>query len=349
MIDPKRKLLRHISTLADYSALGFTGAPINVEIDLSNRCSLGCAWCHFAYTHTRGPLAHVEGGDIPGGDLMDTDLALRIVDQLYANGVRSITWTGGGEPTLHPKFDTVITHAHRTGIPQGLYTNGCHIPRERAWRLKRELTWAYVSLDEIEPEAYARSKGVSPKMYEKAIDGIRELVKAKGRATIGIGILLHEGNAECGPEALALAKSLGVDYVQFRPTILYEMDRPGERIEEAAWVARALDTVPDDPMVSIDRDRFRMYATWEGHGYERCHWSALQTVITPSGALWTCVNRREDRGSYLGSLAEERFDEIWRRQRAHRVDQYCRLMCRGHLANLAIEEMLTPMPHEEFV
>jgi MoaA/NifB/PqqE/SkfB family radical SAM enzyme len=56
-------------------------APINAEIDLSNRCSLGCEWCHFAYTHTRGPLAKSDRlrDAIPGGDLMDTDLAKSIV------------------------------------------------------------------------------------------------------------------------------------------------------------------------------------------------------------------------------------------------------------------------------
>lgn len=42
----------------ELSRIGETGktkAPVNVEIDLSNRCSHGCAWCHFAYTHTKGP------------------------------------------------------------------------------------------------------------------------------------------------------------------------------------------------------------------------------------------------------------------------------------------------------
>ncbi len=98
-IAPREKLFAHLDRLEQIQQTGSTVAPINVEIDLSNRCSLGCEWCHFAFTHTRGPLAGKVAkpqGAVPGGDLMDTQLAKRIVLQLYDAGVRSITWTGGG-------------------------------------------------------------------------------------------------------------------------------------------------------------------------------------------------------------------------------------------------------------
>lgn len=348
MIDPRAKLFHHLDRLAELQETGQTSAPINVEVDLSNRCSLGCSWCHFAYTHTRGPLAHVPGGDIPGGDLMDTALALRIVREFAGGNVRSITWTGGGEPTLHPRFDTIVAAAAEQ-ISQGLYTNGCHIEVERAWRLKKQMEWVYISLDEITPDAYSKSKGVNARFFERALQGIRNLVAAKGKATVGMGVLLHEGNAECGPEAVRLARELGVDYVQFRPTILFDAARPGQRIEQPEWIGRALAAVPNDPIVSIDRARFEMYASWESHGYSRCHWSALQAVVTPNGSMWTCVNRREDRGSLIGSLAEEPFEKIWARVRRHEVDGRCRLMCRGHIPNLTVEELARPMKHWEFV
>src|SRR5512139_761362 len=116
-IDPRSKLLQHVDRLAALKR-GEIPAPVNVEIDLSNRCSLGCEWCHFGYTHTRGPLAGKRdkpNDALPGGDLMDDGLAFALIDQLKAAGVRSITWTGGGEPSLHPHFDAIVKYTSVRG------------------------------------------------------------------------------------------------------------------------------------------------------------------------------------------------------------------------------------------
>ncbi len=59
-INPRQKVLWHTDRLHELRTTGTTSAPVNVEIDLSNRCSHGCRWCRFAYTHTRGPLAGTE-------------------------------------------------------------------------------------------------------------------------------------------------------------------------------------------------------------------------------------------------------------------------------------------------
>jgi hypothetical protein len=44
-IDPQKKLFANLGRIALLQE-GGVPAPINVEIDLSNRCSLGCEWCH---------------------------------------------------------------------------------------------------------------------------------------------------------------------------------------------------------------------------------------------------------------------------------------------------------------
>src|SRR5574338_42021 len=83
-IGPRDKLLWHPDKLLELRTAGKTSAPINVEIDLSNRCSLGCEWCHFAYTHTRGPLKGKRAkpaGAVLGGDLMEPDLIGSILAQ----------------------------------------------------------------------------------------------------------------------------------------------------------------------------------------------------------------------------------------------------------------------------
>lgn len=352
-INPHAKLFGHLDRLHAIK-LGQRSAPVNVEIDLSNRCSLGCSWCHFAYTHTRGPLAgkvDKPHGAIDGGDLMEWKLAVTVLEQLQTVGVKSLTITGGGEPTLHPDFDNFVRFAKACLLEVGLYTHGGHINQERAELLKRLCTWVFISLDECTPETYRQSKGVD--RFQAATDGIRRLVAAEGKATVGIGFLLHKENHHQAREMVALGRSLGVDYVQFRPTILYQQDAPGELAEDTAWISWAvgrLNEFAGDPFVIADIDRFRQYQNWTGHGYSTCYWSAMQTVITPNGKVWRCTNKREHPSALLGDLSVESFADVWARSGGPcSVDGECRIFCRGHLANQTLTPLMMEQPHANFI
>lgn len=326
---------------------------MNVEIDLSNRCSLGCQWCHFAYTHTRGPLAGKRAkplGAVAGGDLMPLQLAMRVVDELADFGVRSITWTGGGEPTLHPDFEQIVRWADGK-LEQGLYTHGGHITEQLAQILRYALTFTYVSLDAADRNSYKRYKGVD--RFNDACRGVERLAEASGDCTIGIGYLVTKDNWEDIPKAAALAENLGADYIQFRPTILYDQATPGQPAEDTSWLddaIEAIDTVTYySDIVEADTDRFRLYRDWAGHGYHTCYWASMQSVITPNGKVWVCANKREHPAGELGDLTHDSFIDIWVRTPLINVNSDCRVMCRGHIANVELDRVMTPRPHAAFV
>jgi GTP 3',8-cyclase len=350
-INPPEKLLHHIDRIAQIQD-GSHPAPVNVEIDLSNRCNLGCQGCHFAHTHTRGPLAHSARPDgmLDVGDLMPAQLALNIIDQLAGAGVRSISWTGGGEPTLHPDFERIIRYAHSRGIAQGIYTNGTNIDPGRAAVMKTCLTWVYVSLDRANRKDYAEYKQVD--RFAQAEQGISNLVDAQGHATIGIGFLVSKANVSSIPNLYHFGRLTGADYVQFRPEISFDLANPQEASQDTEWINEALAWFAGlaGMGAEIDTSRFEMYRDWGGHPYPLCHWVQMQTVITPNGKVWTCVNRRGLPGSELGDLSKELFVDIWQRSKAFAVDHNCRIMCRGHVPNLTLNRMMVkPSGHELFV
>ncbi len=308
--------------------------------------------CHFAYTHTRGPLAGKRerpSGSESGGDLMPTEMALRLVRELAAYGVRSITWPGGGEPTLHPDFDAVMRAGHLAGLDQGVYTNGAHLNAFRASILRTYTTWTYISLDECTAEAYQRSKGVNA--FERVCAGTRLLSAADGPATVGVGFLLHQRNWMQAEQMIALGRDLGAQYIQFRPTILYDQERPGRRAENVAWMDAmlALLRTIHEPDVICDVPRFEQYQQWNGHQYRMCWYSALATVITPNGKVWRCVNKRERSGALIGDVSTEPFAAIWERAGPSPVDGDCRLMCCGHAANTVLAEIMPEVPHANFI
>lgn len=351
-IAPRSKVLWHVKNL-DMIRDGKRPPPVTVEVDLSNRCSLGCQWCHMAYTHTRGPIAGKMNkpiGQIPGGDLMDFNLARNLLYELSFIGTNAVTWTGGGEPTLHPDFDEITAFAHDRGLQQGIYTHGGHISRERARQMKRRFTWVYISLDSAHAESYKALKGVN--RFGDVCNGIRHLVDAPGDAVIGVGFLINADNYEEIDDMVALAKGLGADYCQFRPTVLYDPANPGEVAEDTGWMNDAilmLDGYTDDSFVQVDLSRFQQYQDWQGHGYKTCWWTGLQAVVTPNGKVWTCINKREFPDAELGDLNENTFIDIWNRNGLHPVNGTCRVMCRGHLPNQTIEQVMVKPKHANFV
>lgn len=339
-INPQRKLYHHLDRLAALKA-GQKPPPVNVEIDLSNRCSRGCSFCAFGYTHSRGPLAAaISGTQVMGaegtGDLMAPDLAIWLVEDLERVGVRSITWTGGGEPTLHPEFNKII---RATRLDQGIYTNGGHINDRRAALLKQNCRWVYVSLDYADEYSYAAGKGVGVRVFGESCAGVRRLVAAEGEATVGLGFLIGKDNHHQLWQMMELGWGLGVDYVQFRPIIYYDE----VAAEDRGWLddfLYRLKRVTRRSDVIVDESRFHMYHAWKGHGYEVCWWSGLQAVITPDGQVWACSNKRGFRGASLGDLNRESFAEVWDRAPIQKVDGQCRVMCRGHMPNLILGPMM---------
>lgn len=329
-INPKAKLLQHIDRLAELK-IGNVPPPVNLEIDLSNRCNLGCRWCHFAHTHTRGP--HGNGGKV--GDLIDTELVLALLHEAKEYGVRSVTWSGGGEPTLHPDFDQVV---QACPLPQGLYTNGTQIDGERAALLKERMEWVYVSLDASMWPALRGSKIVAG--YT-----IRALVDAAGDATIGVGFLLDNKNWRHYLEMMRRALEWEVDYCQYRPAI-----EPGKSTD---WIIEAEHYLSEmgRGIIMLDWDRFLMYRRWhyQDRGYNFCYWSGLQAVVTPDGRVWACCNKRGFDGAELGDLNKEPFADIWERRPLQQVNGDCRMMCRGHIPNLALQKIMEPMAHGEFI
>lgn len=347
-IMPRGKLGNHLDRIYQI-AQGERPPPVNVEIDLSLRCNFGCDFCHFAHTHTRGPLSktNAPANYTGAGDLIQHRLALSILDQIKEAGVRSVVWSGGGEPTLHPQFRQIITHCE---LPQGLYTNGSLMNTNLGGLLKRRMEWVYVSLDAHAANEHAALKQISTLWFGNIERNVKALVAAPGDATVGLGFMLTRHNYQHAPRMVELAREWGVDYVQFRPAIAYQQNNPTQPAESTGWAVEAIQVLKPlafDPLTNVDITRFKMYYEWRGHHYPVCWFAGLQTVITPDGRLWTCVNKRGYEGEALGDLSAEPFADIWGRGQLPAVNGQCRVMCRGHLPNVGLQPVMTKASHHE--
>lgn len=89
--------------------------PINIEISPSGVCDASCKNCF--YRQDSGELKGLDKGFFKESRMEG------LVNEFMGVGVKSISWTGGGEPTLHPSFSKFIEWANWAKIKQGLFTN----------------------------------------------------------------------------------------------------------------------------------------------------------------------------------------------------------------------------------
>lgn len=264
--------------------------PITCEIDSSCACQLSCRFCIDApYLKTNGKH-------------LDWLIYLNLIVNLALQRVKSITFTGGGEPLMHPRFNDMVDVALAAGLEIGLITNGINLHKVR--NLNR-LKFIRVSLDASNARMYKKVKGVA--FFDQVISNIRLAIEQN--QTVGISYVVCEENCWDLDKVAALAKELGAAYIQFKPAILN-----GSLFTN--YVA------PDGHQV-IKTGRYR------GNGMA-CTIAHLVGVVGATGDVYYCCQHRGQEDFKLGNLNDEPFSEIWLR----RIDMkpniknchYCRYM-----------------------
>ncbi len=354
-----QKVFAHLVRLQAWRN-GKRPAPVTLEWDLSNRCTLGCDHCHFAHTHVRGPWTGLPR-TIPDayantGDLASLPLVHKGLTQAALAGVQGVVWSGGGEPTTHPDWQGVMSVAAHVGLQQGMYTLGGLLTQESARVLAKYASWVVVSLDAVDAETYAAEKHVGEDRMVAACRGIRWLAEA-GTTTVGVSFLIHAANWPQISAMHALAQSLGATYTTFRPRIDCAPDDSMagglDSVVGRRWVTRALpdlEIMADRDDVECDPSRFVAYRDWTGRSYTTCHAIKLNATITPDGRVWVCPQRRGMAESCLGDLRTESFADLWARHPGQWTDfENCRVMCRLHGVNEQLAPVFAEYQHPAFV
>src|SRR5438105_8628993 len=145
-----------------------TRGPVHAELDLTDRCNVACYFCNQQSLRTRD--------QIPLPRLSD------LIDEMAANGLRSVRLSGGGDPLFHREVLDVLDHLARRGVVvDNLTTNGLALNEEVAKRLiankAREVIF---SLNAADAADYARMMQVKPAIFDKVIENIRRLSGMRG-------------------------------------------------------------------------------------------------------------------------------------------------------------------------
>jgi len=350
------KLLRH-SDRVEASLRGDWVGPISVELDVNNRCSHGCRFCSFGTVETQG-YRQQNWVEFPLPRL------LLLLEELREAGVKSLTFTGGGEPLEHSKIGTILEAASGLGFDWGVVTNGNGL-RGRAQALIAEhATFCRVSLDAGTSETHQLTHRVAKPQFHQILDHLRHTRALAGERdlTLGASFCVMRSNWKEIYQAAQLVKEHGGDYLEVRPT--YPTDWRGdgwnddlsrEEIEAAKIeLAHAQTHLNDDAFEVIGMvDRFDALHGYS-KGYTKCRTGSASTVIGADGRIWQCCVQRGQDGFEIGNVMRAPFRDVW--QSAHHkavvdaIDVNKCPRCRYDNGNRLIEQaFLRDKMHKNFL
>jgi len=261
--------------------------PVSCEIDPSNRCQLACSFCMYQKWRKE--------------ELVDLDFEIYVglLSDLKKDGTKSVTFTGGGEPLVHPNFNRMAYIARNMGFDIGLVTNGVALDKVKE-DLLSEFIFIRVSLDAASSEVYKAVKGVD--YFDRVRQNIENLIsRRKGieKPTIGISYVICNGNEKDVDTAKELATQLKVDYIQFKPALTngskfnnFDFDTKGNMEAQTILTNRfvASDTLP-------------------------CNVAGLVGIVAATGKVYFCCQHRGHEEYVLGDLHEDQFHTIWKRRK----------------------------------
>jgi molybdenum cofactor biosynthesis enzyme MoaA len=320
-------------------ANGTITAPIYVRLKPTNRCCHNCFYC--VYNHEFSGMHDT----MKRNDELSVGLLYELLDDMKEMGVKALTFTGGGEPLIHPHIVPVIERAKRNGLDLSIITNGQLLNGDRALSLT-EAKWVRVSLDSCNEPMFEANRGVPGEKFREVIHNIEQFARLKSSwCNLSANFIINKLNAHSIVDAARLYKSLGLDNVRFSPVWVKNFSGYHESIKDI--VLEGLSGARE-----LQDDSFRVYDSYHieemaaARTYDRCWVMQTNPVIGANGTVYACHNKAYDESGAIGSVYECRFKDLWfskgARKRFEGLDpsRVCGHQCAGDAKNQFIHQLL---------
>jgi len=261
--------------------------------ELTYRCNELCTHC---YLDVLPP-----GAQVPGE--LTTEECKDILDQLAAEGVLNLTFSGG-EILVRRDFFDIAEYARKKGFALMLYTNGILIKPAVADRLAAlHPLRTEISIYGARPETHDRIT-LKPRSFELTLRACRLLIERGVRVMLK-AVLMHENTREL-QEMKSLARELGVDFkydITVTPRDSGDLSPLTHRMtdDDLLWLFR--ETIDEK---AADMWRHKL-ASPPGSNHRFCGITLSSILIDPYGEVFPCVQTRLS----AGNLRQQSVGEVW--------------------------------------
>jgi radical SAM protein with 4Fe4S-binding SPASM domain len=262
---------------------------------------------------------------------------VKLLKSLYSLKVKSIEFSGGGEPTLHPKFGELAEKAVDEGFELGLSTNGSLLSGTIADLVVDHFTYIRVNMDASDVRVYNQIHR-PPEIYgfQTVLKNLEEIVckrnQKNSKLTVGSKVLICQANMNFIEDIINLAKDIGCDYIQFKPM----RNAKGSLLPEQVGIVNDL--------IRSLREEYYPFLVCGGANStktdRKCWLSPIHLVVDPLGDIYPCCHYQYRRESTrMGNLFKQPLEKIWFGQKHEEVIrdlkvEECNLYdCRWHYYN----------------
>ena len=311
--------------------------PGSVDIDLTNICNQDCFYCNsadFRKTHPGGPnyLQYIS--------LLDKLSTWRKHSPDSVGSLQTVTYPGGGEPTLLKGYENVIEHTLDLEFLTSITTNGFRLDRlidsVPHDKLKR-MGWIGIDIDAGEPELYEKIR--------RTINGTSIFNQMKENATalcntgvnVDFKVLLCDLNANESAlrNIFVLAKQVGIRLLYFRPMYINHDVFPISE-ELLALINRLGHEYGQAVRCNLTR--------FQKRNYSKCHQMFQFPVFCADGMIYSCCENKGNPQFNIGSWVEADFRDSWLNNRHmdvyNKINTHLCHPCRANKENIEIQNIL---------
>lgn len=315
--------------------------PANLEIWPSLTCTARCHSCPYI----RNGARRTADRDLDQDYLMPVELWRRLAAQFSAAGGLSVTFTGGGEPTVNKSLGTFAAIAREFGLEWGLYTNGASLtPAIIDELLSYNPTFIRVSINSGNPAAHHALYRLGTEAYGHVQNMVSHMLRRAraGTSSIGLGYIMTRAEpselAGISEFCVELAATSGrpVDYIAIRPALTY-YDRSGKPVSIQPH-ARAFGDIPNQcrEMLAEACEKIGTKLQISDRAFDAvanarqsaaCFATQWATSSTERGDLYLLSEANGGAGIELrqlcyGTLADDAsFGELWRSPQRRKLSQ----------------------------
>lgn len=341
------KILHHLDRVLDWKK-GKLIYPIYMSFGPTKRCNHQCLFC--AYTRQNKKTADFK--------LIEYK---KILNLLSKKGLKSIFFSGDGEPLLNKDCIEMIEYTKKVNVDVALNTNGSMISESNANALVRNLSWIRISFNGGSKESYAKVHNCSESEFEKVLKNIALLVEAKERVKSHVKItvqlvLLPENIGEI--EKLAqIVKAIGVDYFAVKPFLQHPQAKYKNDFTPST---NQIEAIKDVKKLSDSHFSF-IYRESNEHkynqrGYKNCYSFHFMAELDADGNLYSCGPQLGNEKFCFGNVIEKGFEYVWSKKEKvieqiyenHNVDN-CMSCCRNDSVNETLWSMMNPPDHINYI
>ncbi len=346
------KLIYHMDRVYDHYRDGHHIYPLHIDIGATKACNAKCVYCYGVFQKM-------------SGEIIPPSVLTQVFKDAPALGIKSLTLTGDGEPTLNSGVYDAVWAGKQGGLDIGFATNGIALASKKIETLLISCTWLRFNLSAASRESYKTIHGVDA--WERVQANIIETVRLKKQlgvpCTLGLQmVLIPQALPQVLPEAqFAIANNLDYFVIkQFSDPGCNKMSRfklswyDGWRVRNTLNKAEAMSTkqtkiVPKRDMIHSKGIR----------KYDRCVDCPLIFQISGSGKCYPCGYLFGNDTYCYGNLHTQGLQEIldsnryWNIIRTMRyqfdVHKDCKGCCRHDFTNAFIWQYLHPPEHINFI